>query len=282
VSFVTRGDAVVVTGAGSGIGRATAVAFAERGATVLATDINADSAARTVELCRAVGGDAQAHTVDVGDVDAIEALAKHVEQGWGAARVVVNNAGIGIAGPQLAMTPGDWEEILRVNLWGVIHGSRVFANQMVANAQPRAAAEGSRRGHIVNVASAAAFAPSRALPAYSTTKSAVAMLTECLALELTAQGIGASAICPGIINTSIPGRTRWVGVSSEEQAARAAEATRLYQRRNYGPEKVAAAIVHAVDHNRVQVPVSPEAHLMAWGWRLAPGIMRGLGARDLT
>ena len=184
---------VVVTGAGSGIGRATCLAFAEQGAVVVAADIDGVTAARTAELARLVGApDARAFTVDVGDADAMERFAKEVDAELGVPDVVVNNAGIGIAGGVLATSVDDWERILRVNLWGVIHGSRLFAAQMAARGEG---------GHIVNVASAAAFVPSRTLPAYATTKAAVLMLSECLRAEVGGLGIGVSAICPGLIDT---------------------------------------------------------------------------------
>ena len=95
--------------------------------------------------------------------------------------VVVNNAGIGIAGAVLDTSVDDWERALGANLWGVIHGSRLFARQMVDRV---------RGGHVVNVASAAAFVPSKVLPASATSKSATVMLTECLQAELADEGSG--------------------------------------------------------------------------------------------
>ncbi len=264
---------MVVTGAASGIGRATAVAWAERGATVVAADIDVAGAERTVRLARAVGGDGLAHRLDVTDADAVEELVKEVGARWGAPAVVVNNAGIGLAGRLLDTTVDDWARVLDVNLWGVIHGSRLFGRLM---------ADWGEGGHIVNVASAAAFQPSKAYPAYATSKAAVLMLSECLRAELATEGIGVSAICPGVVDTNIVRRTRFVGVDGEAQAQRQRQADRLYRRRGYGPDRVAKAILDAVDHDRPVVPVSPEARLARLGSRFAPGLMRRLAAVDPT
>ncbi|HEY3142542.1 MAG TPA: SDR family oxidoreductase [Acidimicrobiales bacterium] len=268
-----RGKVVVVTGAGSGIGRQTSLAFAERGAEIVAADIDADAAARTATLCRDLGAPATHHQVDVGDAEAMEALAKAVERDHGGADIVVNNAGIGMAGPLLDTSTEDWERVLRVNLWGVIHGSRLFGQQMSARGEG---------GHIVNVASMAAFTPSRSYPAYATSKAAVLMLSECLRAELADASIGVTAICPGVVNTGIVSATRFVGVGDAEQQRRRTVTNRLYARRGFTPEKVADAIVRSVDRNRPVVPVALEAQVMRLVSRLAPRTTRRLARIDPT
>ncbi|MET7573485.1 SDR family oxidoreductase [Streptomyces sp. NPDC005492] len=262
------GQLVLVTGAGSGIGRATAFAFAEAGARVVAVDRDAESAARTAELARLIGApEAWAETVDVSDGQAMEKLAEKVAAEYGVVDVLVNNAGIGLSGSFFDTTPEDWKKVLDVNLWGVIHGCRLFGRQM---------AERGQGGHIVNTASAAAFQPSRALPAYSTSKAAVLMLSECLRAELSGQGIGVSAICPGLVNTNITSTAHFAGVDADEEKRRQKKSARLYGLRNYPPEKVADAILRAVVRDEAVVPVTPEArgaHLMS---RFAPRALRAL------
>ena len=267
------GKRVVVTGAGSGIGRETALAFGRRGALVLCTDINAEAAASTASIIIREGGDALSRKCDVSNTRSMEALANYVEKELGAPDILINNAGIGLSGSLLDTSVKDWQQVLGVNLWGVIHGCRLFARQMVDN---------GKAGHIVNVASAAAFLPSRMLPAYATSKSAVLMFSECLRAEMAEHNIGVSAICPGIIDTPITRSTRFVGVADEEQSRRREDAAKLYQRRAYTPDRVAQAIVEAVQSNRAVVPVSPEARGMQWLGRFTPSLARNLAQVDMT
>jgi len=266
------GKRVVVTGAGSGIGRETALAFGRRGALVLCTDINAEAAASTASIIIREGGDALSRKCDVSNTRSMEALANYVEKELGAPDILINNAGIGLSGSLLDTSVKDWQQVLGVNLWGVIHGCRLFARQMVDN---------GKAGHIVNVASAAAFLPSRMLPAYATSKSAVLMFSECLRAEMAEHNIGVSAICPGIIDTPITRSTRFVGVADEEQSRRREDAAKLYQRRAYTPDRVAQAIVEAVQNNRAVVPVSPEARGMQWLGRFTPSLARNLAQVEM-
>ncbi|WP_460107329.1 SDR family oxidoreductase [Streptomyces sp. YKOK-J1] len=262
------GRLVLVTGAGSGIGRATAFAFAEAGARVVAVDRDAEAAVRTAELSRLIGApEAWAETADVSDEQAMEKLAERVHSTYGVLDVLVNNAGIGLSGSFLTTTTDDWRKVLDVNLWGVIHGCRLFGARM---------AERGQGGHIVNIASAAAYQPSRALPAYSTSKAAVLMLSECLRAELAEKEIGVTAVCPGLVNTNITATARFTGVDEAEERRRQQRSARLYGLRNYPPEKVADAVLDAVTRNRAVVPVTPEArgaHLLS---RFMPGALRRL------
>ncbi|MEV6614559.1 SDR family oxidoreductase [Streptomyces sp. NPDC051051] len=262
------GQLVLVTGAGSGIGRATALAFAEAGARVIAVDRDTESALHTAETARLMGAaGAWAETVDVSDEQAMEKLAAKVLAEHGVVDVLVNNAGVGLAGSFFDTTPEDWRRVLDVNLWGVIHGCRLFGRQM---------AERGQGGHIVNTASAAAFQPSGSLPAYSTSKAAVLMLSECLRAELARQDIGVTAVCPGLVNTNITATATFVGVDAEEEKRRQKRSTRWYALRNYPPEKVAGAILRAVARNEAVVPVTPEARVSHALSRLSPGVLRRL------
>ncbi|MGW2283683.1 SDR family oxidoreductase [Streptomyces phaeochromogenes] len=266
------GQLVLVTGAGSGIGRATAFAFAEAGARVVAIDRDAESAARTAELSRLIGApQAWAETVDVSDEQAMEKLAEKVAAEYGVVDVLVNNAGIGLSGSFLDTTTEDWRNVLDVNLWGVIHGCRLFGKQM---------AERGQGGHIVNTASAAAYLPSRTLPAYSTSKAAVLMLSECLRAELAGQGIGVTAICPGFINTNITSTARFTGVDAVEEKRRQKKSARLYGLRNYPPEKVAEAVLRAVVRNQAVVPVTAEARGGRLMSRFTPRALRAIARME--
>ncbi|MFE7428705.1 SDR family oxidoreductase [Streptomyces sp. NPDC057545] len=262
------GQLVLVTGAAGGIGRATAFAFAEAGARVVAVDRNAEGAARTAEMARLIGSPAAwGEVVDVSDEQAMEKLADKVAAEYGIVDVLVNNAGIGLSGSFLETTSEDWRNVLDVNLWGVIHGCRIFGRQM---------AERGQGGHIVNTASAAAYQPSRALPAYSTSKAAVLMLSECLRAEFADRSIGVSAICPGIVNTGITATARFAGADTTEEARLRKRAVRLYGLRNYPPERVADAVLKAVVRNQAVVPVTPEARGARLLARFSPGALRGI------
>jgi NAD(P)-dependent dehydrogenase (short-subunit alcohol dehydrogenase family) len=265
-----RGAAVLVTGAGSGIGRATALRFAREGARLVLADIDEEGATRTAALVRDLGVAASVHNVDVSNGAAMQSFADTVCS-EAVPDIIVNHAGIGVAGKFLD-TPMDVLVLLvGVNLGGVIHGCRLFGAQLVAR---------GRGGHIVNLASAAAFAPSQILPAYSTTKAAVLMLSECLRGELAPHGIGVSAICPGIINTDIVRTTNYVGVDATGLARRRGQAMRLYQRRGYGPERVAERILVAVRRNIAVMPVTPEAHALRALSRLSPSAARRLARAE--
>ncbi len=260
------GQLVLVTGAGSGIGRATALAFAEAGARVLAVDRDAEAAARTAGEARRRGAEgAWAEQADVSDEQAMEKLAERVTTEHGVVDVLVNNAGIGLGGSFFDTTTQDWKRVLDVNLWGVIHGCRLFGKRM---------AERGQGGHIVNVASAAAFQPSRALPAYGTSKAAVLMLSECLRAELAERGIGVSAICPGFVDTAITSTARFAGADAEEERRLRRRVARLYGVRGYPPQRVAAAVLRAVVRDEAVVPVTVEARTAYVLARWMPGALR--------
>jgi NAD(P)-dependent dehydrogenase (short-subunit alcohol dehydrogenase family)/pimeloyl-ACP methyl ester carboxylesterase len=262
---------VVVTGAGSGIGRATALAFAAEGADVVITDIDPAAAAETLKLLGDHG--VAEYTVDSSDGPAVHRFAEDVRERHGVPDIVVNNAGIGMSGPFLDTSVEDWERVINVNLWGVIHGCRAFAPML---------AERAEGGQIVNLASAAAYLPSKILTAYATTKSAVLTLSVCLRAELAEHHIGVTAVCPGIVKTNITTTTRFVGVSDEEQRRRQQQSSKLYARRGFGPEGVAKDILRAVEKDTAIAPSTPEAKAALVLSRLTPGLLRQAAKLDLT
>ncbi|MFF5993014.1 SDR family oxidoreductase [Prauserella flavalba] len=261
------GRLVVVTGGGSGIGQATALAFAEEGADVVVADIDGQAAARTAELVRATGSAAAEYTVDVSDGARVDAFAAAVRAEHGVPDIVVNNAGIGVAGSFADTGVGDWERVIDVNLWGVIHGCRAFVPMLTERAEG---------GHIVNLASMAAYLPNKVLPAYSTTKAAVLMLSECLRAELASHRVGVTAVCPGIVRTPIAERTVFAGASEQEQARRRRNGAKLFARRGFGPERVAADILRAVERDVALAPSTPEASVTLTLSRLTPGLLRAI------
>jgi NAD(P)-dependent dehydrogenase (short-subunit alcohol dehydrogenase family) len=260
---------VVITGAGNGIGRATALAFADEGADLVVTDIDPAALAETGKLLGERG--LAEYTVDSSDGAAVARFATEVRAAHGVPDIVINNAGMGVSGPFLDTSVDDWERVIDVNLWGVIHGCRAFAPMLVERAEG---------GHIVNIASMAAYTPSKALPAYSTTKAAVLMLSQCLRAELAAQAIGVTAVCPGFVLTNITRTTRFVGVSDEEQQRLRQAFTKMYERRGFGPEGVARDILRAVERDVAIAPSTPEAKVSLTLSRLTPGLLRAVAKVD--
>ncbi|HEX6341884.1 SDR family oxidoreductase [Umezawaea sp.] len=258
-----RRELVVITGAGSGIGRATALAFAVDGAEVLALDVDGEAAARTAREVRG-----HAYEVDVADGAAVHAVAERIRAEHGVPDVVMANAGVVVAGAFLDTSEADWRRVVDVNLWGVVHTVRAFLPLQV---------ERGEGGHVVVTASMASYFPSKALPAYSATKAAVLMLAECLAEEVKPNGIGVSAICPGIVHTDITRSATFAGVDADTERVKRDAVTRTYQLRGYGPERVATAVVRAVRQNRLVVAVTPESRLARFGSRLSPKAVRVLG-----
>jgi NAD(P)-dependent dehydrogenase (short-subunit alcohol dehydrogenase family) len=185
------GKVVIVTGAGSGIGRASALAFAADGAHVVVNDLHAETAAETVELIRAAGGDAHAHPADVGDSAAVDELIDATVARHGKLDVLHYNAGYGLPGRVATTTDEVMAEMLRVNLCGVLYGIRAALRHMVEQ----------RSGVIVNTASNAALGAPRDRAAYGSAKAGVISLTRSTAVENGRFGVRAVAICPGPIET---------------------------------------------------------------------------------
>jgi short-subunit dehydrogenase len=270
MTVALRGATALVTGAGGGIGSATAVRFAREGVRHLVlVDIDSRALERTARLVRGAGGEVTMCGTDVADAGAMEALAASLTGRSCVPDIIVNNAGIGVAGPFLDTPLADLQRIVGVNLWGVVHGCRLFGAQL---------AERGRGGHIVNVASAAAFAPSTILPAYSMTKAAVLMLSECLRVELAPHGVGVTGVCPGLVSTGIEHRAVYVGSDAATIAARRRASLRVYRLRRYSADRVAGRIVAAVRHNTAVMPVTLEAYLLRGLSRVAPGLNRRLAA----
>jgi NAD(P)-dependent dehydrogenase (short-subunit alcohol dehydrogenase family) len=257
-----NGKAVLVTGAGSGIGKATALACARRGARLVICDLDAAGLEATAEAIRGMGCGVMARTVDVADRAAMRDFAAAVHAELEAVDLLVNNAGVAIGAAFLDTPLPDWDWIVSINLMGVVHGCHFFVPPMVRR---------GRGGHVANVASAAGYVATPELGAYATTKFAVVGLSEALRGELSPHGIGVTAICPGLINTPITRSARMLGAAATPELRQ--RMIDIYERRNYTPERVAEAILRAVQRNRAVAPVSPEAWVMYYLKRLAPGVL---------
>jgi NAD(P)-dependent dehydrogenase (short-subunit alcohol dehydrogenase family)/pimeloyl-ACP methyl ester carboxylesterase len=262
------GDTLVsVTGAGSGIGRETALAFARKGAELVVSDINEATAKETAAEITAHGGVAHAYVLDVSDTEAVEAFAERVSAAHGVPDIVVNNAGIGHAGGFLDTPAGEFDRVLDINLGGVVNGCRAFGRRLV---------ERGTGGHIVNVASMAAYAPFQSLNAYCTSKAAAFMFSDCLRAELDAADVGLTTICPGVINTNIVNTTRFDAPAGKIASIddRRGQLGKLFALRHYGPQHVANAILSSVKNKKPIRPVAPEAYALYGVSRVAPQALR--------
>ncbi|MBU3061598.1 SDR family NAD(P)-dependent oxidoreductase [Nocardia sp. NEAU-G5] len=227
----THDAKAVVTGAGSGIGRAFALEIAARGGEVVCADIDKDRADETVRLIeRTHGRTAHAVFCDVSRREDVESLAERAALLFGGApTLVINNAGVGIGGKPVGdIGFGDWEWALGINLWGVVYGCEIFAPQLRA----------AGCGGIINVASAAGFAAAPGMAAYNVSKAAVVSLSETMAAELAGSGVRVTALCPTFVRTNVvadgritsgPSRVadelmRWTGFSPDRVARTALDA----------------------------------------------------------
>lgn len=267
------GRVVVITGAGSGIGRDLALLCARRGAHLAICDINDAAVSGTAEAARTVGAEVLASQVDVSDADAMTWFAEATVTRFGRVDLLVNNAGVGLVGKFLDTSRKDWEWLVGINLMGVVHGCDAFLPTMV---------ESGRGGHVVNLSSAAGLLANPELSAYSATKFAVLGLSEALRMELKPHGIGVTAVCPGIINTAITQNSPIRG--DGDVGERRTRLASTYAKRGYSPKLVAHNILRAVDRNRAVAPIAAEAHVMYVLSRIAPPLARRVATAlaDLT
>lgn len=247
----------VVTGAGSGIGRAFALELARCSGRVVCSDIKLASAKETVALIEAAGGEACALKCDVGQLAQVEALSVAAETYFGSpATLIINNAGIGIGGKAIGdFSMEDWKFTMDVNLWGVIHGCHVFA--------PKLRALG--RGGIINVASTASFAAAPTMGPYNVTKAAVLALTETLSAEMAGTGIHVTALCPTFVKTNIVKDGRIEGGHADFAA-------KLIARTGVSPEGVVRKTLDALDRNQLYLLPQIEARMIWRAKRLTPAL----------
>lgn len=206
------GKVAVVTGGASGIGLAMAQRFAREGMKLALADIETGALEQAAADFEADGVEVFPHVVDVSNADQMDGLAQAVLDRFGAVHVVCNNAGVATGGPMWELSTADWEFALRPNLWGVIHGVRVFTKHLIAQDE----------GHIVNTASLAGLVSVPGVGPYNVTKHGVVTLSETLHGELAALGskVGVSVLCPGFVNTRL-----WDSERNRPEELKSAETT---------------------------------------------------------
>lgn len=245
----------VVTGAGSGLGRHLSLDLAARGASLVISDIQPESAEETASLTRARGARTEVVTCDVTDRSQVIALVEEAEQRLGGVDVMCNNAGVAVGGPFEEISLDDWRWVVDINLWGVIYGCQA--------AIPKMKAQG--RGYILNVASAAGLLSPPGMSAYNVTKAGVVSLSETLYAEFRSTGIHVSVLCPTFFLTNIIQGGR--GASSEAEEA---QIRRWMERSRVQAPEVAKAAVDALRDKSLYVQPMTDGRT-AWRLkRLAP------------
>lgn len=239
----------VITGAGSGLGRALALQLARRQARILVADVNMAGADETVRLVNAAGGEGVAMPCDVTKPEDLVRVADEMDHLWGGTDILVNNAGVGAAGLVGEGSLDDWKWIVGINLWGVIHGCHVFT--------PRFRAQQS--GFVLNVASAAGFVSLPECGSYSVTKAGVISLSETMYGELGSANVNVTVLCPSFFKTNILDSFR----SAQDRQRTIAQ--NLLKKGNMTADAIAAQALAALEAGTLYVVPQADARL---AWRM--------------
>lgn len=252
---------VLITGAGSGLGRALALHFAREGWLVACTDARPKAAAQTFAEIRQAGGGGMCFELDVSSEAQFDAAVAQLDTSWGGLDVLINNAGVATAGTVADSPLTQWQWVLDINLMGCVRGARAAIPLM----------QRQRRGHIINIASFAGIANPPALASYSVAKAAVIALSETLRLELCHDGIGVTVACPSFFDTALVENSRASGPEDGSTAPQVDSiARRLMQTSKVTAEDVARDIYKAMRRKRFMVISHADARARYRMKRLSP------------
>lgn len=256
-----RDKRILVTGAGSGLGRAVALRFARDGWTVAATDRDPASAAQTLEQVQALGAKGLSAALDVTSEESFAAVVGTIEATWGGVDVLVNNAGVGSSGTVADAPLAQWQWVLDINLLGCVRGSRAVIPALTRQ----------RGGHIVNIASFAGIANPPGMASYNVSKAGVISLSESLRFELDSLGIGVTVVCPEFFKTNLLETSRAAAPQGTVVPSAAERITaRLMDRSTFTADDLAADIFNAVRDNTFLVIAPKEARQRYHLKRIAP------------
>ena len=249
---------VVITGAGSGIGRALALDLAGRGALLALSDVDEAGLAETVDLAKAAGApEVRSDRLDVADREAFAAYADAVAEHFGRVNVVVNNAGVALAGDFVDLEMKDIDWIIGINFWGVVHGTKYLLPHLIASGD----------GHLVNISSLFGLISMPGQSMYNASKYAVRGMTEAIREEMLIAGhpVGVTSVHPGGVKTAIARNAR---VSAKEDKRATAK---LFDEKlaRMTPERAAAIIVKGITRNQARVLVGLDAHALHTFGKLA-------------
>ncbi len=254
-----RRRVAVVTGAGSGIGRALAFQLAQRGSVLALADVNEETLAETCDRIRETGGECSMHVVDVGDRRAVERFAAAVVAEHSVVNVLINNAGVTLVEKAEHISYDDFDWIMNINFWGAVAGTKAFLPHLLA----------ADVAHIVNVSSLFGIMAVPMQSAYNASKFAVRGFTEALKMELADTHVGVTCVHPGGIKTRITQNAR-IGKNaidvSREQLSADFEKIALTT-----PEKAARKIIRGIEKRKRRVLIGPDARIVDLVVRLLPG-----------
>lgn len=262
------GRVAVVTGAGSGIGRATAVELARRGAEVALVDVDRSGMDETAGQIEALDRRVSRHEIDVSDRQRMAALPDEVVSAHGAVDIVVNNAGVAVAHTVANMDLEDLDWIMAINFWGVVHGSRFFLPHLLER----------NEGHIVNMSSVFGLIGVPGQSSYCATKFAVRGFTESLRAELRGTPVGVTSVHPGGVATAIAERARFRDTVNPNITTREEAARRFKDLARTTPDKAGRLIADAIERDRPRLRIGGDARFLDRLQRLAP--VRYLGLVD--
>jgi len=253
----------VITGAGSGIGRATSLLLAERGCRLALADVDAAGLAETQRQAAVFGRDVSTHIVDVSDKSRMKSFVAEVIERHGGANILVNNAGVSVNGRFEDQSLEDFEWLIGINFWGVVYGCKLFMPHLLA----------AEEAHIVNISSVFGLVGVPQQTSYCASKFAVRGLSESLRAELVGTRVGISCVHPGGIATQIAANSRVSG--DETMQAAHLQAVKKFKKM-MPPTEAAAQIVNGIDHNRPRVLITRETHFLDFMRRIAPSASNAL------
>jgi NAD(P)-dependent dehydrogenase (short-subunit alcohol dehydrogenase family) len=252
---IFNGKTAIITGAGSGIGKALAMEMADRGAYVVISDINAERIEKAAEEIRKAGGKVTASVLDVSDCDAVRKMIDDTARTQGSLDYIFNNAGIAVVGQAKDFSTDDWRKVIDINLMGVVNG--------IAAAYPFMVRQGF--GHIINTASIEGLAPLSFSASYVASKYGVVGLSSALRIEGAAHGVKVSAICPGYVKTAMFRDFKTINVDRKKLTPP--------DRAGVTPEECARIILKGVERNRAFILVTPFAKIFWLLNRISPELV---------